>query len=44
MGEPQSMTQADRAQIAEVLERRANEIAGFSDEYRSALQCQKMQK
>ena len=34
MGEPQSMTQADRAQIAEVLERRANEIAGFSDEYR----------
>ena len=34
MGEPQSMTQADRAQIAEVLERRANEIAGFSDAYR----------
>ena len=28
------LTASDRAQVAEILERRANEIAGFSDEYR----------
>lgn len=31
----QELTSADRAQIAEILERRANEIAGFHDTYRS---------
>lgn len=31
MGE---LTKSERAQIGEILERRANEIAGFSDEYR----------
>lgn len=31
----QELTSADRAQIAEILERRANEIAGFHDNYRS---------
>lgn len=28
------LTQSERVQIEEILERRANEIAGFSDEYR----------
>ena len=28
------LTKRERAQIGEILERRANEIAGFSDEYR----------
>lgn len=28
------LTKSERAQIEEILERRANEIAGFSDEYR----------
>lgn len=28
------LTKSERAQIAEVLGRRANEIAGFSDDYR----------
>lgn len=28
------LTKSERAQIGEILERRANEIAGFSDEYR----------
>ena len=28
------ITQSEREQIAEILERRANEIAGFSDSYR----------
>lgn len=28
------LTTSDRAQVAEILERRANEIASFSDEYR----------
>lgn len=28
------LTPSERAQIAEILTRRANEIAGFSDEYR----------
>lgn len=28
------LTKAEREQIAEILERRANEIAGFSDDYR----------
>ena len=28
------LTKADREQIAEILKRRANEISGFSDEYR----------
>ena len=28
------LTQKDREQIAEILKRRANEVAGFSDEYR----------
>jgi hypothetical protein len=31
MGE---LTKSEREQIGEILERRANEIAGFSDEYR----------
>lgn len=31
MGE---LTKSERTQIGEILERRANEIAGFSDEYR----------
>ena len=29
-----NLTPSDRMQIAEILSRRANEIAGFSDEYR----------
>ena len=29
------MTKSERAQIAEILSRRANEIASFADEYRS---------
>ena len=28
------LTPSERAQISQILERRANEIAGFSDEYR----------
>lgn len=28
------LSQSERAQIAEILDRRANEIAGFCDEYR----------
>lgn len=28
------LTPSERSQIAEILDRRANEIAGFSDEYR----------
>ena len=28
------LTTSERGQIGEILERRANEIAGFSDEYR----------
>lgn len=28
------LTQSERHQIAEILDRRANEVAGFSDEYR----------
>lgn len=28
------LTKSERAQIGEILKRRANEIAGFSDEYR----------
>ncbi|MFV0673617.1 hypothetical protein [Variovorax sp. tm] len=28
------LTPSERAQVAEILTRRANEIAGFSDEYR----------
>ena len=28
------LTPCERAQISQILERRANEIAGFSDEYR----------
>jgi hypothetical protein len=28
------LTKAEREQISEILERRSNEIAGFSDEYR----------
>lgn len=30
----EQLTSGDREQIAEILTRRANEIAGFSDEYR----------
>lgn len=30
-----SLTESERKQIAEILKRRANEIAGFSDKYRS---------
>jgi len=29
------LTNTERVQIAEILERRANEIAGFSNEYRN---------
>jgi hypothetical protein len=29
------LTPSERAQVAEILERRANEIAGFSGEYRN---------
>jgi hypothetical protein len=28
------LTTSERAQVAEILDRRANEIAGFSDDYR----------
>lgn len=28
------LTKSERAQIGQILERRANEIAGFSDDYR----------
>jgi hypothetical protein len=31
---PAELTPSERAQISQILERRANEIAGFSDEYR----------
>lgn len=31
---PADLTKAERNQIAEILSRRANEIAGFSSEYR----------
>jgi hypothetical protein len=30
----EEMTKSERKQIAEILDRRANEIAGFSDDYR----------
>jgi hypothetical protein len=30
----ESLTKSERAQIAEILSQRANEIAGFSDAYR----------
>lgn len=29
------LTKSERAQISEILSRRANEIAGFSDDYRN---------
>ena len=31
-----SLTPSDRQQVAEILSRRANEIASFSDKYRSS--------
>lgn len=33
MGSPSFLTKSEQAQIAEVLERRANEIARFSSDY-----------
>lgn len=30
------LTESERSQIAEILDRRANEIAGFSGEYRAS--------
>jgi hypothetical protein len=34
MNDPIKLTKSERAQISDILARRAQEIAGFSDEYR----------